>query len=81
MTLIGDFFGRLRVVRDEGRGFWKCRCDCGQEVWRSSDQLRHGLAKDCGRHRPVHREPNGEVTREMLDERAWLKSHQLGEKA
>jgi len=52
IDMIGQRFGRLTVVERAGRigsfAAWKCRCDCGNEVVVTSNQLRQGLVKSCG---------------------------------
>lgn len=50
----GRRFGNLQVLypvdqRDKkGSVCWKCRCDCGNEIIASSDNLLHGNYKSCG---------------------------------
>lgn len=56
IDLAGRRFGRLTVVEywanPKGRGgSWKCKCDCGAIVFRSSATLRRGKTKSCGCHR------------------------------
>jgi hypothetical protein len=52
VDLTGEHFGRLTVVRYEGRNhrhrFWKCRCDCGGITVSRGDALASGLSKSCG---------------------------------
>lgn len=52
IDLTGQRFGRLTVIcRDSRKGeqaFWKCQCDCGNEVVVGSYNLRSGGTKSCG---------------------------------
>jgi hypothetical protein len=52
-NLIGQTFGRLRVVSREGQSAehyvtWKCICSCGKEIVVRSWCLRTGHTKSCG---------------------------------
>lgn len=50
--MIGKRFGRLLVTREathkDGRAYWHCKCDCGNEVDVSGKSLRRGYTKSCG---------------------------------
>ncbi len=51
--LKGQRFGRLTVLeptkeRRNGYTVWKCRCDCGAEIFVSSRHLKNGWTNDCG---------------------------------
>ncbi len=49
--LTGKQFGRLTVLGPAGdgiRGNWKCRCDCGNIVIRSKENLCSGSTRSCG---------------------------------
>lgn len=49
--LTGQRFGRLVVLgldHSERRSYWKCRCDCGNELVACSDVLNTGMKKSCG---------------------------------
>ena len=61
IDLTGKKFGKLTVLEldhkkqtiySNGRKrtfhYWKCRCDCGNEVVRSGNSLRNGDTKSCG---------------------------------
>ena len=53
---IGNKYGRLLVVeraKKEGdtRAYWKCKCDCGNEIIVSGKQLRSGNTTSCGCYR------------------------------
>lgn len=52
MDLTGQRYGRLVVIcRVENKGRktqWKCVCDCGKEVFVTTDLLRKGKTKSCG---------------------------------
>ena len=51
--LSGMFFGRLKVIRENGRTkdrhiLWECQCKCGNKVNVSSRELVTGHTKSCG---------------------------------
>lgn len=51
--LTGKRFGRLTVLKHDyvdynGISFWKCVCDCGNEVVVRSTSLKNGMTKSCG---------------------------------
>ena len=51
--LTGQRFGKLTAVeatdeRKNGYIVWRCRCDCGKEIYLSSKQLAAGKIRDCG---------------------------------
>ena len=50
MDLTGRRFGRLVVLGpEEGkRGYWRCRCDCGNEVVCYKEYLYGGSTRSCG---------------------------------
>lgn len=52
INIEGHRYARLTVVRTNGlkngRLFWLCRCDCGNEISISSNSLRQGNTKSCG---------------------------------
>lgn len=52
-NLAGQRFGRLLVLeqtpnRKNGCVVWKCKCDCGNEVFASSGYLVSGRKRSCG---------------------------------
>lgn len=54
--LTGERFGRLTVIKQEGRteqgnALWMCLCDCGNVVVVRSTTLRNGQTKSCGCYR------------------------------
>lgn len=55
--LIGKRFGRLIVTeRDETKPksqgvYWKCKCDCGNEISVIAHSLKEGTTKSCGCYR------------------------------
>lgn len=57
IDLTGIRFGRLIVLekdnteRKTSNAFWKCKCDCGNEVIVRSTSLRNGISKSCGCYR------------------------------
>ena len=52
INLIGQRFGSLEVIEraesKNGKTFWKCKCDCGNEVTVFGYYLRSGHTKSCG---------------------------------
>lgn len=65
---IGNRYGKLTVI-DRGmkpdnstHAFWKCKCDCGQEIEVNGQNLRNGITKSCG----CLRMSAGEATIEIL---------------
>lgn len=52
IDLTGKRFGRLTAIRYGGmvghNSFWRCVCDCGQEIDVSSYKLRTGHTQSCG---------------------------------
>lgn len=49
---VGKRFGRLTVIeyagKQNGMNYWKCRCDCGNEVKVGQTRLQSGKTKSCG---------------------------------
>ncbi|MFF0512443.1 hypothetical protein [Streptomyces sp. NPDC004250] len=57
IDLTGQTFGRLSVVKEagrtpQGRGTWRCRCECGTEKDIVGNSLRSGTTRSCGCLRP-----------------------------
>ena len=53
IDLTGQRFGRLLVIREAGRDrwgkvTWLCKCDCGNEIVVSGDNLRREHTQSCG---------------------------------
>lgn len=53
MDLTGQRFGKLMVVaksdkRKNRAVLWECRCDCGNLVYKPTNQLNAGTARSCG---------------------------------
>lgn len=55
--LTGQRFGRLTVIKKSGRNVyannstntvWKCRCDCGNVSFATTNNLKRGNVKSCG---------------------------------
>lgn len=50
---IGDKYGYLTIVEDSGRRrsngevVWKCQCECGNIVHRSTDSIMQSVVKGC----------------------------------
>lgn len=51
-NLIGKRFGKLVVVEldsiKDGESYWRCECDCGNDVIVSRGHLKSGITKSCG---------------------------------
>ena len=51
-VLTGQKFNRLLVLdqyyRKSNKTYWKCQCDCGNEVYIYSAHLQSGHTKSCG---------------------------------
>lgn len=53
IDLTNERFDRLLVIKEFGKNkhgsiLWLCKCDCGNEVVVSSNNLRHDHTKSCG---------------------------------
>ena len=54
IDLTGQKFNKLTVLsKDEEKNtnkriYWKCKCDCGNEILVSADKLKSGHTKSCG---------------------------------
>ena len=52
IDLTGQRFGRLTVIERVGTQCghpqWRCKCDCGKEVFSLTGDLRKGKTKSCG---------------------------------
>ena len=52
-NLVGEHFGKLEVIAYDcsvnGKSMWKCRCECGNETIVSTNNLRSGNTKSCGK--------------------------------
>lgn len=62
IDLTGKKFGKLSVIEfsyknDHRVSFWKCKCDCGNEIIVSSNKLRTGHTKSCGCLRHKKQDP------------------------
>lgn len=66
--LTGRKFGRLTAIefshKERNRIYWKCRCDCGNEVTIRSDGLKTGHANSCGCY-----------NKEVLRNAKWNETH------
>ena len=66
-NLINKRFGKLVVIAKaksrNGRGYWLCKCDCGNEMEVRTDGLTTGNTKSCG---CLHKEHM-----EQLNEKQW----------
>lgn len=52
-NLIGQRFGKLVVVEEDGKHsdnfyYWKCKCDCGNEIIVRGNNLKTGTTQSCG---------------------------------
>lgn len=52
IDISGQRYGRLvaleRVPRKRGKTYWKCKCDCGQEIVAQYYSIVSGNTKSCG---------------------------------
>lgn len=53
IDITGQKFGKLTVIenagkRDGRRYYWKCKCECGNEIIVLGTSLRNGNTKSCG---------------------------------
>lgn len=50
--ITGQKFNMLTVLKldhkKDGRFFWKCRCDCGNEKVINGDNIKYGKSRSCG---------------------------------
>lgn len=52
--IVGNRYGKLQVISlshysdDKKRTYWKCRCDCGNEIITRADALKSGHTISCG---------------------------------
>ncbi len=49
MVLVLNEFRRAKPKGKNGCIHWKCRCDCGNEFWGTSTQLRRNKRTSCGK--------------------------------
>ena len=53
--IVGNKYNRLKVLEyaytKNKRAYWKCLCDCGNEVVVNGKNLRNGLTQSCGCYR------------------------------
>ena len=59
LNLAGMTFGRLTVLGEAGRiksghVLWNCVCTCGNRQVSSSNDLRRGDSRSCGKHKHKH---------------------------
>lgn len=52
-TIYGMTFGRLTAIEpvkisNRNRYFWRCRCECGNEIIVPPDKLKRGHTRSCG---------------------------------
>jgi len=52
INVLGKRFGRLIVIEKaetvKRRAYWKCRCDCGNELILPAGSLLYGVTHSCG---------------------------------
>lgn len=55
LNLTGQRFGRLvvgisesRMGKTQRKTYYFCKCDCGNELWTASQNLRNGRTQSCG---------------------------------
>lgn len=58
INLAGERFGKLTVKERAGTQcghvMWRCICDCGNQVFSTTNDLRRGKTKSCGCMRTKH---------------------------
>ncbi len=47
-NLIGQKFGKLKVLEYNGEGKWLCQCECGKQSNVKTNSLKSGKTKSCG---------------------------------
>lgn len=61
--LTGKRFGRLLVIEQapkrKGRIYWRCLCDCGNEIETQRNNLAYGDTKSCGCYRTIGKAKHG----------------------
>ncbi len=76
--LTGERFGRLLVIGQSGiqlrteqrMTWWRCRCDCGEEIITGRADLITGKTKSCGcLRREVAMQRQREITKRRLEKR------------
>ena len=76
IDLTGQKFGRLLVIEyaytKDKRAYWKCKCDCGNEVIASSKLLRNGSTQSCGCLRKEYLAHNTRENRNVGDYPQWF---------
>ncbi len=59
---LGQRFGQLTVIgydgRRGGKHYWRCRCDCGNEIVTTQSNLQSGHTKSCGCLQKTARQQN-----------------------
>lgn len=55
VDITGQKFGMLTAIeptdqRKDKKIVWRCRCDCGREVFVTAKELRAGKTQTCGKH-------------------------------
>lgn len=55
VDITGQKFGMLTAIeptdqRKNKKIVWRCRCDCGREVFVTAKELRAGKTQTCGKH-------------------------------
>ena len=78
IDLAGQKFGKLTVVEfshfseDKKRSFWKCRCDCGNEIVTRADGLKSGHTNSCGCYnKEIVSETRAAITHGHSEERIY----------
>jgi hypothetical protein len=82
--LVGRRFGRLVVLRQDGRDnqkiiLWFCICDCGQHIRTRGSSLKSGVSQSCGcRHRDImttHGESHTTTRTSSTEYATWSRMH------
>lgn len=76
--LVGKLFGKLLVIKrenveDRSGVFWRCRCECGNEIVVRSNVLIGGKKKSCGCDKSIIGKKFGELT--VIEKVESVKDH------
>ena len=81
-NLSGEKFGRLTVIEQVGYtkpnkhggryAIWKCKCDCGNYIERTTDVLKRGKSScGCRKKEILNKMSNGNITHNMTHTRLY----------
>ena len=72
----GQQFGKLVALEYDhsdknGNAIWKCKCDCGAELFVAAKDLKTGNTKSCGCYRKQFAVTNGATVERTADYERW----------